>query len=294
MDPQRIEWLQDRKSGIGSSEAPILMGVSPWSTPVKLYEEKISTEIKEETSSYVMDIGNRLEPKIRAAFEEKMGMKFPAANVKMEQMPFLRASLDGFSECQKYICEIKYSGQKDWELAKMGIVPDKYFPQCQHGLMVSGAMLCYYLSYPYEGRNDLIIDMNKLAIVMVEPDLEYIGRMQAIEIEFWTEHVLKRIPPKPCDKDYVPIIGMAEVAREYKKACKQIADMEILRDHYKEIILEKAKESGHTRLICAGIKIRKETRAGVVEYARIPELQNVDLDSYRKPNSTYWKFEVDK
>ncbi len=271
------------------------MGVSPWSTPMKLYEEKISDSIIEnDDNQYVKDIGNRLEPKLRAAFEEKMGMLYPAANVKMEKYPFLRASLDGLSACGKYIIEIKYSGQKDWELAKMGLVPDKYFPQVQHALMVSGAQLGYYLSYPYEGRNDAIIDMEKLAIVLVEPDPEYISRMQAIEINFWQEHVLKGIPPKPVDKDYVPIIGMAEVAKEYKKLSKQIHDLEILRDHYKEIILEKAKESGHTRLICAGIKVRQETRVGAVDYAKIPELQGVDLERYRKAHSTYWKFEVEK
>ena len=38
---QSEEWLEFRRSRIGASDAPIIMGVSPWKTHYKLWVEKI-------------------------------------------------------------------------------------------------------------------------------------------------------------------------------------------------------------------------------------------------------------
>ncbi len=35
------EWLELRKNKIGASDAPIIMKVSPWKTPYRLWEEKL-------------------------------------------------------------------------------------------------------------------------------------------------------------------------------------------------------------------------------------------------------------
>ena len=44
MEQKSEEWLDWRKKGIGSSDAPIIMGVSPWKTPFELWEEKTGTQ----------------------------------------------------------------------------------------------------------------------------------------------------------------------------------------------------------------------------------------------------------
>ena len=54
------------------------------------------------------------------------------------------------------------------------------------------------------------------------------------------------------------------------------------------MIIEAAEKTGHNRLLCAGIKLTKQTRAGSIDYASIPELKNVDLESYRKKPTTFW------
>ena len=37
----RGQWLQARRRGIGGSDAPALMGASPWATPLSVYADKM-------------------------------------------------------------------------------------------------------------------------------------------------------------------------------------------------------------------------------------------------------------
>ena len=67
------EWLEFRRNKIGSSDAPIIMGKSPWKTPHQLWEEKMG--IKDSFfESQAMRRGKDLEPEARTAFEEQTGL----------------------------------------------------------------------------------------------------------------------------------------------------------------------------------------------------------------------------
>jgi putative phage-type endonuclease len=62
------EWQEWRKTGLGGSDAPVIMGVSPWNTPYKLWAERCGL-LAPRRSNSAMDRGNALEPKIRAQYE---------------------------------------------------------------------------------------------------------------------------------------------------------------------------------------------------------------------------------
>ncbi len=47
--------------------------------------------------------------------------------------------------------------------------------------------------------------------------------------------------------------------------------------------------SGHVNSIGGGIQVQKIVKKGVIEYSRIPQLQELDLEDYRKPPSEYWQ-----
>ncbi|MES2145765.1 MAG: YqaJ viral recombinase family protein, partial [Pseudomonadota bacterium] len=100
----RQEWLKWRKGGIGSSDAPIIMGASPYKTRLQLYKEKISPEIKEETS-FIQQMGNDIEPRLRSYMEFKHDRTYAPKLVVMAEYPHLRASLDGCSEDGQAIIE---------------------------------------------------------------------------------------------------------------------------------------------------------------------------------------------
>jgi putative phage-type endonuclease len=61
------DWLEFRKGGIGSSDAPIIAGVSPYSTPYQLWE--IKTRRKTEwIGNFATRRGHAVEPKARADY----------------------------------------------------------------------------------------------------------------------------------------------------------------------------------------------------------------------------------
>ncbi len=187
----RHEWLLERKKGIGSSDAPIIMGVSPWKNVVDLYNDKISNSV-DETTNYVQERGNRMEPRIRSLYEMISGQSFPADLVRMEELPWMMASLDGISEDRKSIIEIKVSGKADWE---SGFVPPKYYPQVQHAMLVANADRCFYLSYLYSKKEPIVLSVEHLVVLEAFPDREYQREMFDKEMHFWKQNVEKRIPP---------------------------------------------------------------------------------------------------
>lgn len=189
----RVEWLAWRRAGIGASDAPIVMGVSPWSTPYELWCDKTSTETPVDSSSWATDRGNELEPMARADYELMHGLDMPVVLAVHADYPFLRASLDGYNAEHKIILEIKCPGAADHTNASDGKVPDKYFPQLQHQLLVTGADRVHY--YSFDGR--------KAHLVEVLPDHSYIEGLLIKELAFW-KHVTDKAPPPFTREDFKP------------------------------------------------------------------------------------------
>jgi putative phage-type endonuclease len=183
----RDEWHDWRGKGLGASDAPIVLGVSPWKTRQELWLEKTGQVAKEYKTNWAIDRGNRLEPLARAHYELMVGFDAPALIVEHPKYPFIRASLDGYSKSNSRVLEIKCPGKADHENALKGKVPKKYYPQIQHQLFVTGAKSADYFSF--DGHNG--------CIVTVPPDRAFIVHMVNLLIEFW-DCVLKK--EKPTDK----------------------------------------------------------------------------------------------
>lgn len=289
---EREKWLQWRKEGIGSSDAPVIMGVSPWKTKFKLWEEKISPVLLEDYSnSYIKERGNQIEPRVRALFEVMKGESFKPALVQMSDAPFMRASLDGRSTCKRKIIEIKLLGLDDWTDAKNGMIPVKYQPQITHQMLVSGADVCFFLGYLYDkSERDIvtarlaIVECSKLNPQVVEAHIKACH-------DFW-DLVLKKKAPELAPKDCKMLKGMAKQASKWKRLRQKALALESEIEKLRDELIAAAIDSGHPRCIVSGIKITKQERAGSVDYSKIPQLKDVDLAQYRKPGTSFWKMEA--
>jgi putative phage-type endonuclease len=197
--PTRKYWLQWRHSGIGASDAPIIMGVSRFKTREKLLVEKADTVVVEAPNSYITQRGNQVEFQVRAFLEKEYSCTYPAMNCVSKSFEFLRASLDGISEDQKTIVEIKLlasikseehnttEGYRKWNAVKLkGEVPKEYYPQLQHQLAITGAEKCLFVGYK-EIKGNLVVTPDKLAITTVYPDKVYIRKLLKKEFEFWLD-----------------------------------------------------------------------------------------------------------
>jgi len=191
MDHQK--WLDWRRGGLGSSDAPVIMGVSPWKTKYQLWEEKVFGSPKDYENA-AMVRGREKEEEARCEFERMLGVSVFPKNVAHESVDWMRASLDGIDLDGKVMVEIKCPGKEDHFVALKQKIPAKYFPQCQHQMLVTGLNSMFYFSF----------DGKKGVIVEVKRDQEYITRLWEEEHNFWSLKE-KRTPPELCDRDFLDL-----------------------------------------------------------------------------------------
>lgn len=275
------EWHKWRAEGIGSSHAPIIMGVSPWKTPLQLYEWYASGSPKEE-SNFAIERGRDLEPVARAQYEMIHDCDMPPATLVHPEHSFLRASLDGYSAEKKIILEIKCPGREDHAVALSKKIPGKYYAQLQHQMLVSGAEVVHY--YSFDGAAGVLVEVAR--------DEDYIEELLKAETLFW-ERVVSRNPPPLSERDYIEETDYVnlENIQEWRRKKHQVdlleKDMEELRDHITGRLT-------HNRVKAFGVKIQKIFKKGSVDYSKIPELKSIDLDKFRKPSSEYYAFSIEK
>ena len=133
------EWLQNRRSGIGSSDVATILGCNKWSSPYQLWLSKRGGAQKE-SESFLMKMGHKLEPVIADLWQEETGKRVePWSEAEYmyvhPEYDFLRASPDrefeggGILECKStqlkvdaetlpeyWFCQVQYQmgiGQKD-------------------------------------------------------------------------------------------------------------------------------------------------------------------------------------
>lgn len=279
MNPELIqntsEWREFRRKKIGASDAPIILEVSPWKTPYQLWLEKTSGVLP--TTSTHQKRGLELEELARQTFEKKTGMiMFPKVMLH-PTFDWMMASLDGIDIDGRSIVEIKCPGQTDHDAAKAGKIPEKYIPQIQHQLAVTGLNLAYYFSF--DGSDGVIME--------VERDNNYIERMIGLEKIFW-EYVESCTPPPLKDRDFVNRQDLAwvETSKKWLDTQKQLEELENKEKCLRDSLIRMA---GNQSCNGGGIRLTKSMRKGPVQYAQIPEIQGVNLEKHRKGPSEMWR-----
>ncbi len=103
----RKDWLEWRRSGIGGSDAPVVAGVSPWSTRLELFLEK-KARLPEKPASHRMRLGLGLEPLIAAIFIQRTGVTYIGHQevIRNTKYPWMIATLDCVTSA-KEIVELK-------------------------------------------------------------------------------------------------------------------------------------------------------------------------------------------
>ena len=166
------EWFEYRKKKIMASEAPIILGVSPYKTIEELEQEKVFGSIQQNFPW--MQRGIDLEPFALHMFERETGLTmFPC--VGEHENGWMAASFDGMTLDEDVVVEIKCPGKKDHQLALEGKIPEKYIPQLQHQLYVSGLEIIFYFSF--DGSNGIILECRR--------NDDFINYMIEKEFEFW-------------------------------------------------------------------------------------------------------------
>lgn len=272
------KWHEWRSQGLGSSDAPIVMGVSPWCTPYQLWEQKTKRATRD-FSNWATDRGNRLEPVARALYELQFGMEAPPTLMVNRQFPFIRASLDGYSHTHGVILEIKCPGKDDHAKAVNGKVPEKYLPQLHHQLLACpSASQVHYWSF----------NGDKGTLVEVKRDKEYELHLFDTLCKFWKLVQEDKEPPF-MERDFKKVKDpeLVELLHRYEGALANMKTAQACLDSVKEKIITHPKVIGQRVVVDGQWKINITNRRGSIDYSKVQELKDVDLERYRRENSTF-------
>lgn len=276
LDEHTREWYEWRKAGIGASDAPIIMGDSPYMTKQELWDiKKGLTQAK--PTNYIQALGHKFEPIARGSFEFIVDADFPPCRVEHSEMPWLRASLDGFSEQRKEILEIKMVGQ-----AALGSFDKKnpkplkrHYAQIQHQLMVTGFDICHYYCYTLTPSKEAIEDV---CFFEVRRDDKYILEELFPKLyEFWKS--LKE------EKQVGPIA----LAQEYVALKEQVSEIEKRLSQIQEELLNSSTDP---KFRVGPVMITRFAVKGAVDYSKVPQLEGVNLDEYRKAERISTRFQI--
>jgi putative phage-type endonuclease len=269
------DWLEMRKSYVGASDAPVIMGVSPWRTPYQLWQEKLGIGEGQKDSN-AMKYGRNTEEEARTQYQLMTGNFVEPQVIFHPTIEFMMASLDGVTVAKDIAVEIKCPGEADHALALEGTVPEKYVPQLQHQLACLDINLLHYFSY----RN------GAGCIIEVKRDDKYIGKLIKKEIEFW-EKVQKFEAPDLTERD------LRAQSKEWIAKAQEVFELGEKAAEYKKLYDEGKKELEE---MCAGesakgggVYFKKSTRIGGVVYKNVPQLIGVDLDQYRGKPVESWR-----
>lgn len=184
----REQFLLDRKQGIGGSDCAALLGVSPWVTPLDVYNDKTSPELLVEEENEDLQRGIRAEKYILQEYAERNEVRLDIniPTVVDKQYPFMRANIDAMVAGSNIVVEAKSTKApiSAWEKG----IPEYYKAQVAYYAMLTDTE---YVEVP------VLFSGWKYACFTYWRDAQYESQIKEVVIHFWQEHVVKGIPPKP-------------------------------------------------------------------------------------------------
>lgn len=184
----RETFLLDRKLGIGGSDIAPIMNLSPYSTPLDVYREKMSLEVIYEEEGEDLKRGKRVERYILQEYCEvndcKLEVNLPA--VIHPEYAFIRGNMDAKVVGQNVIVEAKSTKCPiaKWEEG----IPQYYRTQVAYYAMLSNA----------ERVDVPVLFSNwQYACFTYWRDYEYEALIKKAVIDFWNNHIIPGIPPEP-------------------------------------------------------------------------------------------------
>lgn len=200
-------WLEERKKGIGASDAGTIIGVNKWKTNVDLWQEKTGQRQPEDISQkpYVQ-YGHDAEPHIRAIFsldhpELRVTYDSPYKIIRNDELQFIFCTPDGEIEeldtGRRGGLEIKttqiLNGRQwsDWN----DRIPDQYYCQVCHQMLATGWDFVWLRAQiKWHTRDgELRLDTREYLIERNEAQ-DDIEAIKEAEIEFWDNVQNKRQP----------------------------------------------------------------------------------------------------
>lgn len=188
----RAEWLKERRTGLGGSDAAPAAGLSKWMTPLELWMDKRGE--LERRESEPMRWGTLLEPLIRQEYANRTGRTLevrPYQLLRHPKYPFLFVTPDGIANAERLYEGKTARTAEGWGQPGTNEIPMEYTLQVQHGLMVLGLVVADVA---------VLVGGQDLRVYEVEADSELQEMLLDREAAFWAK-VQNGSPPDPVSEE---------------------------------------------------------------------------------------------
>jgi putative phage-type endonuclease len=235
---------EERRTGLGGSDAPIALGISPWRSPLDLWEEKTGRAPPNEQNEPML-WGHLLEDVIRREYARRTGFEvtYRKEMIRHPARPWQFVHLDGeVGQDGKRILEVKSTRTGlGWGEPETAEVPQHYLAQVHHAMTVTGAEIVDIA---------VLIGGQDFRIYRVERDIEIEQFLIEREAQFW-EHVTRDEPPGPSNmRDAMRRWGHFDAQGYVVAGDAEIACVRTLRDiHRRQKELEEMEEGAKTALM---------------------------------------------
>ena len=185
----RERWLDERRKGIGGSDAAVILGLSEFKSAFELWADKKGYQLPEKESE-ALRIGTDLEEYVAKRFEEASGKKV-RQEFKMfrnSKYPWAIADIDRKVSGENAGVECKTTSAYNKSGFEEGEIPAYYYVQCQHYMAVKEFERMYLAV--------LVLGVGFYWFVIERNDAEIEALMDAEE-RFWLNNVLSNKKPDP-------------------------------------------------------------------------------------------------
>lgn len=274
------EWHAWRQNIVGGSDAPAVMGESPYKTIRELYFEKQGIDIVEEEKSkaFIFERGKALEDIARRDVYSLTKYEFMPICAEHDTIAGLGASFDGYNQSFGGPLEVKLVGA---EVLKRAIehdeIPRHHWIQLQHEMNIcDGDEGLWFGGTPKKDGTIKIIKRSK----------QFLSELTEKELLFLENVRLQNEYPLGDDDYYVPKDQALLERLALAKAALDQAEEDF--QALKKAAIDTYK---HKKIAGHDIRIYNSTRAGSISYKDLPEVKALDkdyLEKFRGKPSNVW------
>ena len=279
------EWHAWRVEHAMASESPCVMSCAQWDpqTWLQLWELKQGFRVIDESGP--MRYGREREAQARTHFNNTHGTQLKPVCV---EDGLFGASLDGIEanpDGVEFVAEVKCPWRGPdaavYEAAKSATdictrehvgrwIPEHYWYQVQHQLMVTGLPLCAFYVWTPTGAITL----------WVEADTQSHDELRRRWADFWW-HMSEGVPPEPQDKDIIQRedVAFIEAVRDWLAQANQ---QRVATRHAEEARERLIELAGETSCQAEGVRVTRYFRQGSVNWTDFLKDHDINPEPYRK------------
>jgi putative phage-type endonuclease len=188
----RMEWLEERRKGLGGSDMAAVAGLSPYGSPWSVYWDKVNVVLDDGQSEAAL-WGTLNEGTIADEWARRAGRTvIKPQTLVIPGEEWMRGNPDGLvaGPAGAEVLEVKTAGEWAWATQWDGghVVPAWYEAQCQWYMRLAGARRAHLA---------VLVGGNRLETLHVERNDRAIELLVDLGRRFWHDHVLAGVAPPP-------------------------------------------------------------------------------------------------